>query len=249
MDQNLDNAAEFPIEGQNPSEAQEVTVDSSVLVTPTPAVDQTPFVSRFNQWMKVIAIIVLTVFIPDQISWAFGYNPAVLYKNLPTMYSTQDTDLPMPKPAMQIAGSMEYLLKQIQNKPNLRLQLNLDQQSHALTIDTKTTFTADKIHQITDWLKTPNLNVLNCGVYALKDVLEANGIKRSLSEISVMTLSVDIMADIIKVGEPKLKTTLFAINKTAKALGLDYESLKLSPTDTLNLKTPFIAHFKNEHFI
>jgi hypothetical protein len=86
-------------------------------------------------------------------------------------------------------------------------------------------------------------------VYSLKDVLEANGIHRSLSEISVMTLSVDIMADIIKVGEPKLKTTLFAINKTAKALGLDYQSLKVAPADELKLKTPFIAHFKNEHFV
>ena len=64
-----------------------------------------------------------------------------------------------------------------------------------------------------------------------------------------MTLSVDIMADIIKVGEPKLKTTLFAINKTAKALGLDYQSLKVAPQDELKLKTPFIAHFKNEHFV
>ena len=42
-------------------------------------------------------------------------------------------------------------------------------------IDTKTVFTAEKINQISQWLKTPNLNVLNCGVYALKDILEAKG--------------------------------------------------------------------------
>ncbi len=68
---------------------------------------------------------VLSTFIPDQISWAFGYNPAVLYKNLP-MYAMQDADMSMPKPALQVAGSMEYLLKQIQDKPKLRLELNLD---------------------------------------------------------------------------------------------------------------------------
>ena len=258
MSQNLENTAENSNQGLNSSEVQDKAVNSLVPIPVTPAADRTPFVSRFNQWMKVIAIVVIATFVPDQISWSFGYNPAVLYRNLPTMYAMQDTSMPMPKPAMQVAGSLEYLLKQIQNKPNLRLQLNLDENnrhpersegSHQLIIDTKTTFTADKIHQITEWLKTPNLNVLNCGVYALKDVLEANGIKRSLSEISVMTLSVDIMADIIKIGEPKLKTTLFAINKTAKALGLNYESLKLSPKNTLDLKTPFIAHFKNEHFV
>src|SRR5258708_2800087 len=100
-----------------------------------PAADATPFVSRFNQWMNVIAIVVLAVFIPDQISWAFGYNPAVLYRNLPIynpVATALATDLQskeqgiLPKPAMQVAGSLEYLLKQIQDKPKLRLQLNLD---------------------------------------------------------------------------------------------------------------------------
>jgi len=75
--------------------------------------------------MKVIAIVVLTAFIPNQISWAFNYNPAILYKNLPE-YALQNTGMMMPKPAMQVAGSMEYLLKQIQDKPKLHLELNLD---------------------------------------------------------------------------------------------------------------------------
>ena len=250
MSENLDNKSEVVVQAQDFPTVQETAVDPVVFTPQVPAADSRPFVSRFNQWMKVIAIVVLSTFIPDQISWAFGYNPAVLYKNLPTMYTMPEAGMPAMKSAPQVAGSVEYLLKQIQDKPKLRLELNLDAtRSRSLEIDTKTTFSADKIKQITQWLNTPNLNILNCGVYALKDVLEANGIKRSLSEISVMTLSVDIMADIIKIGEPKLKTTLFAINKTAKALGLNYEALKLSPEDTLNLKTPFIAHFKNEHFV
>ncbi|MDE2009504.1 MAG: hypothetical protein KGJ09_05425, partial [Candidatus Omnitrophica bacterium] len=226
-------------------------MDPSVLAPQTPAADKTPFVSRFNQWMKVIAIVVLAAFIPNQVSWAFGYNPAVLYRNLPVSPMQDEEGMTLPQPAMQVAGSLEYLLKQIQDKPKLRLELNLDAQKkgHTLEIDTKTVFNAQKISQVTQWLKTPGLNVLNCGVYALKDVLNAHGIYRSLQEISVMTLSVDIMANIVKVGAPKLKTTLFAINKTAQALGLNYQSLKVLPQDELNLKTPFIAHFKNEHFV
>ena len=69
------------------------------------------------------------------------------------MYTMQDADMPMPKPSVQVAGSMEYLLKQIQNKPKLRLELNFrtsgviarseaTKQSHTLEIDTKTVFTA-----------------------------------------------------------------------------------------------------------
>ncbi|MDE2028366.1 MAG: hypothetical protein KGJ11_07475, partial [Candidatus Omnitrophica bacterium] len=251
----MENTSDMPQEQkQNFPEAQENFADSVVLAPQTPAADATPFVSRFNQWMKVIAIVVLAAFVPNQASWAFGYNPSVLYRNLPVAPVQDEEGIVLPQPAMpgvQVADSMEYLLKQIQNKPKLRLELNLNagSKAHTLEIDTKTTFTPDKITRISQWLKTPNLNVLNCGVYALKDILEANGIKRSLQEVSVMTLSVDIMADIIKVGEPKLKTTLFAINKTAQALGLKYQSLKVLPQDELNLPTPFIAHFKNEHFV
>ena len=134
MNQNLEKTAENPKQGQNFSEAREKAVDSFGSLPVTPAADTTPFVSRFNQWMKVIAFVVLATFIPDQISWAFGYNPAVLYKNLPPIYAMQDASMLMPKPAVQVAGSLEYLLKQIQNKPNLRLELNLDANSSGVIL-------------------------------------------------------------------------------------------------------------------
>src|SRR5271154_1848857 len=127
MSQNLENTAEFPNEGQDFSNAPEAAVDSFVSDPQTPAADTTPFVSRFNQWMKAIAIVVLATFVPDQVSWAFGYNPTVLYKNLPSVYAMQDANMAISKPAMQVAGSLEYLLKQIQDKPKLRLELNLSQ--------------------------------------------------------------------------------------------------------------------------
>ena len=37
------------------------------------------FQSRFKDWMRLVALTVLIVFIPEQISWAFNYNPAVLW--------------------------------------------------------------------------------------------------------------------------------------------------------------------------
>lgn len=37
------------------------------------------FQSRFKAWLRIVAAIVLFVFIPDQISWAFNYNPSVLW--------------------------------------------------------------------------------------------------------------------------------------------------------------------------
>jgi len=89
-----------------------------------------PFVSNFKQWIKSIAVIVLLVFVPDQVSWAFGYNPTVLYKNLPMVQAPIAGELaPKILPQAQIAGSVEYLLKQIQDKDKLQLKLNLDDAS------------------------------------------------------------------------------------------------------------------------
>src|ERR1035437_10296111 len=128
MTQTEENNEEIPTQGPNSSQAQDIPVDSVILPPQTPAADSRPFISRFSKWMKAIAFVVLATFIPDQVSWAFGYNPAILYKNLPS-FAMQDASMPMPKPALQVAGSLEYLLKQIQDKQKLRLQLNLDNAS------------------------------------------------------------------------------------------------------------------------
>ena len=36
------------------------------------------FKSRFNQWIRVVALAIILVFVPEQASWAFNYNPSVL---------------------------------------------------------------------------------------------------------------------------------------------------------------------------
>jgi hypothetical protein len=72
----------------------------------------------------------------------------------------------------------------------------------------------------------PKIHPINCAVYSLKDIADAQQKSRSLEELAVLTIASDVVSDIIKIGEPKLKTTLFAINKVGDALGLDYVSIK-----------------------
>ena len=110
-------------------------------------------------------------------------------------------------------------------------------------------FTRDRIRRISDWLKDPNIHPLNCGVYAMKDLLAGRDIEVPLEELSVASLTVDLMSDIVRPGEPKLKTSLYAINKVVSAYGLDFKPAKLAPADILKLKTPFIAGFGSEHFV
>ena len=42
--------------------------------------DQKPFRSRFRAWIRVVAMAVVFVFVPEQVSWAVNYNPFVLWK-------------------------------------------------------------------------------------------------------------------------------------------------------------------------
>ena len=170
MSENLDNKSEVVVQAQDFPTVQETAVDPVVFTPQVPAADSRPFVSRFNQWMKVIAIVVLSTFIPDQISWAFGYNPAVLYKNLPTMYTMPEAGMPCNETRSPSGGKRGIFTQTNsgQAQTSFGIKFRCYESHHSLEIDTKTTFNADKIKQITQWLNTPNLNVLNCGVYALK---------------------------------------------------------------------------------
>ena len=73
---------------------------------------------------KIIAFVVLATFIPDQVSWSLGIIRRLVYRNLPVA-NVADAGLLAAKANGQIAGSLEYLLKQVQGKPNLRLQVTM----------------------------------------------------------------------------------------------------------------------------
>src|SRR3989338_1458131 len=39
------------------------------------------FHSRFSRWIRAVALTIILVFVPEQASWAFNYNPLVLWGN------------------------------------------------------------------------------------------------------------------------------------------------------------------------
>ncbi|MBF0523309.1 MAG: hypothetical protein HQL24_09680, partial [Candidatus Omnitrophica bacterium] len=229
------------------------------------------FQSKFKLWIRTVALIVICTFLPEQVSWAFSYNPLVLWKNKAAVkdqylgYGTTATPVDAESlnndelASLRVSESVRHFLDQVKNKPsNARVQLELpnphvaklskENQYHIL-INTGKRFNDANIQEITSWLKKPAIHPLNCGVYALKDLLAAYDIKFSLEEVSVMSLLVDLMNDIVRPGDPKLKTSLYSINKIVSAYGLDLKAAKLAPHQLLKLKTPFLASFENEHFV
>ncbi|MCK5180724.1 MAG: hypothetical protein KAR32_14425, partial [Candidatus Omnitrophica bacterium] len=217
-----------------------------------------PFKSRFSQWIRTVALILVLIFLPEQVSWAFNYNPLTLWgQKDQQIVSVGPEATPEEIISARIAGSINHLLKQVAYKENTRVQLQLTNDAISnpelnqisLFIDSATVFTKNRIRRIIEWLQEPDIHPLNCGVYALRDILASYDVDTSLEELSVSSLMVDLMNDIVKPGEAKLKTSLFAINKVIDAYGLGLKPAKLAPADVLKLQTPFIANFESEHFV
>ena len=119
----------------------------------------------------------------------------------------------------------------------------------SLLLEANGTFTRERIRAITEWLGKPGIHPFNCAVYGLKDILDHEGVVRSVEELAVLTVSVDLVSDVIKVGDPKLKTSLYALDKVAQALGVSYQSVKITPANVVKLPTPFLVHLQDEHFV
>ncbi|MCK5015342.1 MAG: hypothetical protein KAS66_16160, partial [Candidatus Omnitrophica bacterium] len=217
-----------------------------------------PFKSRFSQWIRTVALVIVLVFLPEQISWAFNYNPRTLWGQKDRQIVSVSPDATSEElTSARIAASVNHLLNQVAYKENTRVQLQLtngaisnpELNQSSLFIDSASVFTKNRIRRITEWLQNPDIHPLNCGVYALKDILASYDVDTSLEELSVSSLMVDLMKDIVKPGEAKLKTSLFAINKIVEAYGLGLRPAKLAPSDILKLQPPFIASFETEHFV
>ena len=128
------------------------------------------FKSRFKSWIKTVAFVVVLFFVPEQISWAFNYDPAVLWRDKAPTYFNPQTASPDEISSAQIAASLEHLLKQLADKPASRIELKL-QNDRSLVIDSAKPVTSERIQTIGRWLRDPSIHPLNCGVYALKDFL------------------------------------------------------------------------------
>ncbi|MFA6379436.1 MAG: cysteine peptidase family C39 domain-containing protein, partial [Candidatus Omnitrophota bacterium] len=212
--------------------------------------DYSGFQSHFKAWIRTVALVVVLVFTPEQISWAFNYNPAVLW-------GQQKVDAYVGiKAAATIAESIKDLLTQIQGKEKARVKLELPNagvsgatNNRGLLVTTTAQFTQDDVYSFESWLKQTSIQHLNCGVYALRDLLVQNQVGISLEEISVLTLSVDILGKIIKAGDPRLKTSLYALDSIASAYGLNFKAVKIANQDIDHIDTPFIANLDPEHFV
>ena len=98
---------------------------------PNPAVNSSQeflsehsFRSSFKSWVRTVALIIVIVFVPEQISWAFNYDPYVVRpdkaKYYVSPYASEDE-----LSSAKIANSVENLLRQVayREKPQIHIRL------------------------------------------------------------------------------------------------------------------------------
>src|SRR3989338_5753939 len=172
------------------------------------------FKSRFKPWIRAVALAVVICFIPEQISSAINYDPVVLWGRDKSIKAITSESSPEEIQSTRIAASIQNLLQQIESKEHQRIQIQLpapqvhpmangpadasleNNTNNNLQIDSKILVTPKTIGEVTRWLSKPEIHPINCGVHALKTLLDFYEIKPALEELSVVTLVVDLLSDI-----------------------------------------------------
>ncbi|MCX5698273.1 MAG: cysteine peptidase family C39 domain-containing protein, partial [Candidatus Omnitrophica bacterium] len=199
------------------------------------------FKSSFKSWIRMVAFILVTVFLPEQVAQAVEYDWRVIW-NKPAVGTIAPGYLKDLK-NIDTALAIRDILKDIANKP-----INAIKVSSNLTInlDKPLKMSNQKIDEITEWLKGKP-----CGSKALYDYLNYSGVKAAEGDIAIMALTVDILNDVVKPeGKPEvIKNSLYALAQAAKFFGADLYPVKVRADTEISKLAPFIAQLKLEHYI
>ncbi|MDD2752993.1 MAG: cysteine peptidase family C39 domain-containing protein, partial [Candidatus Omnitrophica bacterium] len=195
--------------------------------------------SSFKTWIRVVAFIVLAVFLPEQAAqaaqynWQAIWNQPVAYKPLLADSGHLDIPVAVKNILTEVAGKS---LTNIQLSPNLTLHLNEPLQ-----------LSRDRIEEIYQWLQGKP-----CGSKTLFDLLALEGVPVLEQDIAVLALTVDILNNVVKpVGSPAIiKTSLFALAKTAQFFNVSMYAAKIEDFRAYAESfAPFIAHLKGDHYV
>jgi len=167
------------------------------------------FKSSFKSWIRIVAFIVVAVFLPEQVAQAVEYDWHVLWQK-PQAFTPayinniQNLDIPI---------AVKNILTDIAGKNITAIKI-----SPTLTVELEKPLNISKqrIEEIFNWLKGRP-----CGAKALFEYLLYKGLSVQEQDIAVMALTIDILNDVVKPeGNPKvIKTSLYALSKASEFFG------------------------------
>ncbi|MFA5145726.1 MAG: cysteine peptidase family C39 domain-containing protein, partial [Candidatus Omnitrophota bacterium] len=209
--------------------------------------EKATFKSSFKAWIRVVAFIVVAVFLPEQVAQAVEYDWRVLWQK-PGSLTPYSPNLTKDLRQLDIPIAIRNILKDISGKP-----INAIKISPTLTINLEKPLNISKqrIEEIYNWLVGKP-----CGSKALYDFLAYKGVAAQEQDIAVMALTTDILSGVLKPeGNPKvIKNSLYALSRASEFFGAKLYPVKLDLKQELSQKEnalvlPFIAHLKGDHYI
>ena len=224
--------------------------------------EEPEFQSKFKAWIRVVAFLVVTVFLPEQIAWAIDFNPSIIWRNLPALSAIQHPANQIPGPevfnkavAKSIYGYLKPLAKKEVNQVQLKAGINIDVENSALDLR--------QIKRIYNWLKDPKTETVPCSAYVLYNLLKSFNISIPVEQLSSLLILIDILngnitAPLATDEHPeRIYNSIYAIQKTAQYFGLNLSAVKLPTADSQLLTSdlaPFIAHLSSDksakgHFV
>ncbi|MGE5197099.1 MAG: cysteine peptidase family C39 domain-containing protein, partial [Deltaproteobacteria bacterium] len=205
--------------------------------------EEPQFKSGFKSWIRVVAFIVIAVFLPEQVAQAAQYDWRVLWqRSTPAAFippTLKDKNLSQADIPLAVRG----ILNDISGKPIKTINIS---PTVAIELEKPLNISKERIDQIYNWLQGRP-----CGSKALYDLLTYSGIQAAEQDIAVMALTIDILNNVTKPeGNPKvIKTSLYALSKASEFFGLKLYPVKLDFNSISKSITPFIAHLQGEHYI
>ena len=204
-----------------------------------PLTKEAEFKSSFKLWIRVVAFLVVAVFLPEQVAQAVEYDWRVLW-NKPAVYSpTYLKDIN----AINIPLAIKKILLDVSGKPVTAIKI-----SPTLTVELEKplNLSRQRIEEIYKWLEGKP-----CGSKALYEFLNYKGMQVQEQDIAVMALTVDILNGVVQpVGNPEIiKNSLYALSKTSEFFGSKLYPVKIDLAQGTIPELPFIAHLKSEHYI
>ncbi|MDD5553777.1 MAG: cysteine peptidase family C39 domain-containing protein, partial [Candidatus Omnitrophica bacterium] len=200
---------------------------------------------KFPTWIRAVALLIVSVFLPEQAAWAMGYDPSVLWASKYYLGTAQAGYM-----ANFVAENVRRSLSTLTDKPLGQVEI-----APKLVVDARKSeqeplyLKGADIKKIYNWLRTPEAQIDNyCGVYALHNILKDSGKDITLEELALRVILVDLLSGNIKELKGKLKTSLYALNEVANSLGVKTIPAKTELSADSGL-TPFIAHLNYEHFV
>jgi len=208
------------------------------------------FRSSFKAWIRVVAFIIVAVFLPEQVAQAVEYDWRVLWGKPAMGMPLSSGFVPSGIKDLQTQGIPQVvrsILKDIANKPvtSIKISDNL-----TIELDKPLEMSNQRVEEIFNWLQGRP-----CGSKALFDYLRFRSLNVAEQDVAVMALTTDILNGVVKPeGDPKvIKNSLYALSRAGEYFGSKLVPIKFE-LDLAKLEenaglAPFIAHLKGDHYV